>query len=133
MKSHEHVVPTRRGRTIQPQGVVFPIPVLTDAEVRCCRSTLEELDVLNGDTLKRLDNMQLFFRWAYRLATHDAVESIHGDDVLIDGTLVLCKYPDCSNYVSWHHDSFYSGGYPTPSKSAWNALSPSTARRGVRA
>jgi ectoine hydroxylase-related dioxygenase (phytanoyl-CoA dioxygenase family) len=117
------------------QGVLFPIPVLTDAEVRGCRTALEQLEALHGGTLKRLDNAHLFFRWAYRLATHDlivdAAESILGDeDILVDGTLILCKYPHDPSYVSWHQDSVYSDWHLSPSTSAWIALSPSTAENG---
>lgn len=115
-------------------GAVFPIPVLDVDEVRRYRSALEEVEALNGGTLKRLDAAHLFFPWAYRLATHeaiaDAVATILGPDVLIDGTLVLCKYPDDPSYVSWHQDSVYSGWHLTPSVSAWVALSPSTPRSG---
>jgi non-heme Fe2+,alpha-ketoglutarate-dependent halogenase len=116
------------------QGALFPIPVLDDAEVEHYGSALEELEDLNGGTLKRLDAAHLFFPWAYRLATNDAVadavESILGPNVLIDGTLILCKYPDDPSYVSWHQDSVYSGWHLSPSVSAWIALSPSTRRSG---
>lgn len=115
-------------------GALFPIPVLTDAEVRHYRSALEELEAVVGGTLKRLDAAHLFFPWAYRLATNDAVadavESVLGPDVLIDGTLILCKYPNDPSYVSWHQDSVYSGWHLSPSVSAWVALSPSTRRSG---
>jgi non-heme Fe2+,alpha-ketoglutarate-dependent halogenase len=115
-------------------GALFPIPVLTDAEVKDYRSALEELEALNGGPLKRLDAAHLFFTWAYRLATNDAVadavESLLGPDVLIDGTLMLCKYPDDPSYVAWHQDSVYSGWHLSPSVSAWIALSPSTRRSG---
>ena len=115
-------------------GVLFPIPVLTDPELRFYRSALKELETMSGGTLKRFDNAHLFFRWAYRLATHpvvvDAVESILGDDILIDGTLVLCKYPHDPAYVSWHQDSVYSNWHLSPSISAWIALTPSTSQSG---
>jgi non-haem Fe2+, alpha-ketoglutarate-dependent halogenase len=116
------------------QGVLFPIPVLTAAEVRCFRSAVEEIERLNGGVLKRLENPHFFFRWAYRLATHDAVvdaaAAILGEDILIDGTLMLCKYPADPSFVSWHQDSVYSGWHLTPSVSAWIALSVSDARSG---
>jgi ectoine hydroxylase-related dioxygenase (phytanoyl-CoA dioxygenase family) len=84
--------------------------------------------------LKRLDGTHLFFPWAYRLATHeavvDAVESILGPDLLIDGTLILCKYPNDPSYVAWHQDSVYSDWHLSPSISAWIALSWSTAQSG---
>jgi hypothetical protein len=115
-------------------GVLFPIAVLGESEARHYRSALEEVESLNGGTLKRLDAAHLFFPWAYRLATHDAIadaaESILGPDLLIDGTLVLCKYPNDPSYVSWHQDSVYSGWHLSPSVSAWVALTPSTCQSG---
>jgi hypothetical protein len=118
----------------QQNGVLFPIPVLTEAEVLGYRSALEEIEARNGGKLQRLDAAHLFFPWAYRLATTetvaDAVESIIGPDVLIDGTLVLCKYPNDPSYVAWHQDSVYSGWHLSPSVSAWIALTPSTRQSG---
>jgi ectoine hydroxylase-related dioxygenase (phytanoyl-CoA dioxygenase family) len=116
------------------QGFLFPVPILTVAEAQSYRSILDDLESLNGGTLKRFDMAHLFFPWAYQLATHervlDAVASILGDDLLIDGTLVLCKYPNDPSYVSWHQDSVYSEWHLTPSISAWIALSTSDAQRG---
>jgi ectoine hydroxylase-related dioxygenase (phytanoyl-CoA dioxygenase family) len=116
------------------QGALFPILVLTPAEVAAYRSALEELEELNGGVLKRLDNAHRYFPWAYHLATHDAVvdavESVLGGDLLIDGSLILCKYPHDLSYVSWHQDSVYSNWHLSPTTSAWIALSPSTARSG---
>jgi non-haem Fe2+, alpha-ketoglutarate-dependent halogenase len=116
------------------QGALFPIPVLTDMEVRFYRSALEEFETMSGGTLKRFGNAHLFLPWAYRLATHpgvvDAVESILGGDILIDGTLVFCKYPHDPAYVSWHQDSVYSNWHLSPTVSAWIALSPSTSQSG---
>ncbi len=118
----------------QRDGVLYPIRVLSQSEAALYRSTLEELEALNDGMIKRLDNAHLFFKWAYRLATHtavlDAVESILGDDILIDGTLILCKYPHDPSYVAWHQDSVYSRWHLSPSISAWIALSSSTAQSG---
>jgi non-heme Fe2+,alpha-ketoglutarate-dependent halogenase len=115
-------------------GVLFPIPVLTVAEVRRYRSAIDEVEALNGGMLKRLENPHFFFRWAHQLATHesviDAVASMLGEDILIDGSLMLCKYPHDPSFASWHQDSVYSGWHLTPSVSAWIALSVSDARSG---
>ena len=124
----------RRIEFYDRQGFLFPIPILTIAEAQSYRSTLDDLKALSGGVSKRFDNAHLFFPWAYRLATHervlDAVASILGDDLLVDGTLVLCKYPDDPSYVSWHQDSVYSKWHLSPSVSAWIALSTSNARSG---
>jgi len=116
-------------------GVVFPITVLTTAEVTSFRTAIESI-IHNGGqcSLKRVDSLHLFFGWARRLVTHDelldAVAEILGDDLLVDGTLVFHKPPRDSSYVSWHQDSVYSGWHLTPSVSAWIALTSSHHRNG---
>jgi ectoine hydroxylase-related dioxygenase (phytanoyl-CoA dioxygenase family) len=114
-------------------GVVFPVPVLSPKEVAGYRNKLESIAALVGES-KRFDNLHLFFPWAYRLATHeavlDAVENIIGPDLVIDGTLVFYKPPRDGSYASWHQDSVYSGWHLTPSVSAWIALTPSEAANG---
>lgn len=116
-------------------GIVFPIPVLSDAEVSEYRSALEAIAESCGEgSLKRFDNLHLFFPWAYRLATHevllDAVENMLGPDLVIDGSLVFYKPPRDDSYASWHQDSVYSGWHLTPSISAWIALTVSERSNG---
>jgi non-heme Fe2+,alpha-ketoglutarate-dependent halogenase len=111
-------------------GIVFPIEVLSTDEVSVFRNALESIvDHCGEGYLKRFDNLHLFFPWAYRLVTHEAllnaVEGVLGPDILVDGTLVFYKPPHDSSYVSWHQDSVYSGWHLTPSTSAWIALTPS--------
>lgn len=119
----------------QRDGIVFPVTVLSAGEVTFFRGALESLANNCGEeSLKRLDSLHLFFEWAYRLITHDAllnaVEDILGDDILIYGTLVFYKTPHGSSYASWHQDSFYSGLHLTPSTSAWIALTASNQANG---
>lgn len=119
----------------QRDGIVFPVTVLSTGEVTFFRGALESLANNCGEeSLKRLDSLHLFFEWAYRLITHDAllnaVEDILGDDILIYGTLVFYKTPHGSSYASWHQDSFYSGLHLTPSTSAWIALTASNQANG---
>lgn len=116
-------------------GIVFPVTVLSADEVTFFRGALESLvDKCGEDSLKRLDRLHLFFDWAHRLVTHDAllnaVEDILGDDILIYGTLVFYKTPHGSSYASWHQDSFYSGLHLSPSTSAWIALTASNQANG---
>ena len=111
-------------------GIVFPIEVLSADEVSVFRNALESIvDHCGEGYLKRFDNLHLFFPWAYKLVTHDAllnaIEGVLGSDILVDGTLVFYKPPQDSSYVSWHQDSVYSGWHLTPSTSAWIALTPS--------
>jgi non-heme Fe2+,alpha-ketoglutarate-dependent halogenase len=114
-------------------GIVFPIRVFSVEEVSFFRRALE-LVVHNCESVKRLDNLHLFFDWAYRLVTHEAVlntiQGVLGDDILIYGTLVFYKPPRDPGYASWHQDSVYSGLHLTPSTSAWIALTPSYPANG---
>ena len=116
-------------------GVVFPVAVLSASEVSEYRGALESIAEVCGEGyLRRFDNLHLFFPWAYRLATHeallDAVESVVGSDIVVDGTLVFYKPPRDASYASWHQDSVYSGWHLTPSVSAWIALTTSERSNG---
>ena len=117
------------------EGVLFPVRVLTAVEVAEYREALESVAASCGNGYqRRFDNLHLFFPWAYRLATNEAllnaVESILGSDLVVDGTLVFYKPPHDSSYASWHQDSVYSGWHLTPSVSAWIALTRSEASNG---
>ena len=118
------------------EGILFPLPVLSADEVAGYRDALESVAAsCRGEgKRRRFDNLHLFFRWAYRIATTeallDAVESVVGPDLVIDGTLVFYKPPHDSSYASWHQDSVYSGWHLTPSVSAWIALTPSERSNG---
>ena len=119
----------------EQDGIVFPIPVLSADEVFQNRNALDSIAAQCGPgSLKRFDNLHLFFPWAYRLATHDAllnaVESFLGPELVIDGTLVFYKPPHDGSYASWHQDSVYSGWHLTPSISAWIALTTSNRNNG---
>jgi len=112
-------------------GVVFPIRVLSDEEAGEFRRELENV-VQNG--ARRVDQLHRQFEWAYRLASHpavlDAVESVIGSDILVDGNVVFYKPPHDEGYASWHQDSVYSGWHLTPSVSAWIALTVSEPANG---
>ena len=111
-------------------GFVFPIEILSGAEVDGFRGAFESLIERSRDySPKRFDRLHVYFDWAYRIVTHerllDVVEGILGHDILVYGTLVLAKQPHDLRYASWHQDSFYSGLHLTPSTTAWIALTPS--------
>jgi ectoine hydroxylase-related dioxygenase (phytanoyl-CoA dioxygenase family) len=115
------------------QGIVFPIKVLSSEEVAYSYSGFESI-IKSCGLRRRLLNLHLFFEWAYRLVTHDAVldaiQDVIGEDILVFSTLVFYKPPQDSGYVSWHQDSVYSGLHLTPSVSAWIALTPSDSANG---
>ncbi len=116
-------------------GIVFPVPVFSADEVNLFRGGLESIvNQCGEESTKRIDSLHLFFKWAQRLVTHDAllsaVEDILGRDILVYGTLVFFKPPHDSSYSSWHQDSVYSGLHLSPSTSAWIALTPSHQANG---
>lgn len=115
-------------------GALFPVPVLSPEEVARFRAGFEELEARLGGRPRPIGLSHLFFRWAYELATHpaiaDVVEDVLGPDLLLHGSLIICKYPGDSSYVAWHQDGTYSGLSTTPTTSAWVALSESNAGNG---
>lgn len=116
-------------------GILFPIPVLSSTEVTEYRNALESVASLSGEGYRRrFDNLHLFFPWAYRLATNEAVlnavEGVLGPDIVVDATLVFYKPPYDSGYAAWHQDSVYSNWHLTPAVSAWIALTPSEPANG---
>jgi non-haem Fe2+, alpha-ketoglutarate-dependent halogenase len=115
-------------------GAFWPIDVLSATEATNCRTQIEELAENLGGRPGSIGRPHLHFIWAHDLATHpavlDAVESVLGPDLLIHGTLILCKWPRDPSFVSWHQDGTYSGLHTTPTTSAWIALSDSTPASG---
>ena len=112
-------------------GIVFPIRVLSESEVKEFRGELEKVA---EERPRRMDQLHLSFPWAYELASNpavlDAVQSLIGPEILIDGNLVFYKPPRDEGYASWHQDSVYSGWHLTPSVSAWIALTVSEPANG---
>jgi non-heme Fe2+,alpha-ketoglutarate-dependent halogenase len=115
-------------------GIVFPIPVLLPEKTAAYRAAFAEMEQVAGRQLGRIGHPAMHFAWAYRLATEpavlDAVEEVLGPDLLLAGSLVLCKYPRDPAFVSWHQDNYYSNLHLTPSLSAWIALRESTSENG---
>lgn len=123
-------------REYQQDGLVFPIPVLSAAEVESARASLEELTAALGGhaEIARLRHLQLFHRWVQDLVLHplvlDAVEDVLGPDILVHSSTVFWKRPHDPAQVSWHQDGFYFGLSELNYASAWLALSDSSADNG---
>jgi non-haem Fe2+, alpha-ketoglutarate-dependent halogenase len=115
-------------------GIVFPIRAVPSERTAAYRASFAEMEQLAGRQLSRLAHPAKHFAWAFRLATEpvvlDAVEEVLGPDLLIAGSLVLCKYPGDPAFVAWHQDNYYSNLHLTPSLTAWIALLDSTAENG---
>jgi non-heme Fe2+,alpha-ketoglutarate-dependent halogenase len=125
---------TQQLNQYERDGILFPIRVFSSDEASLFRRELQSVAANCGESPKRLDALHLFFDWAYRLVTHEAllnaVEDVLGGNILVDGSLVFYKPARDSSYVSWHQDSVYSGWHQTPSTSAWIALTASHRANG---
>lgn len=118
----------------QKDGILFPIRVLPDREAARFRRGFEELEAQAQAPQNYVAFSHLFFPWSYELITHPAVvaaaTSILGPDVLVDGSLMLCKHAHDGTFAPWHQDGTYSNWHTTPSVSAWIALTASTRENG---
>jgi hypothetical protein len=129
-----HHLSTEQVARYERDGALFPVPVLSPCEVSEFRAAFEEMDSCLGGRLSNAPLTHLYFRWAYALATHpailDAVESLLGAYILVQGSLLLCKYPRDPARVLWHQDRKYSNQNGSPTTSAWIAISDSTTANG---
>lgn len=141
MHANPRVVPPKimitaeSSRTLfERDGIVFPIPALPPEKTAAYCACFAEMERLAGRQLSRVAQPAMHFAWAYRLATEpavlDAMEEVLGPNLLIAGSLVLCKYPRDPAFVAWHQDNFYSNLHLTPSLTAWIALADSTTENG---
>ena len=115
-------------------GIVFPFAVLPAARVSKLRSAYEALEASLTRNPIPMRWTHLCFAWAYDLAMEssvlDAVEALLGPEIIVMGTIILCKHPGHGAYVGWHQDRVYSGTQAAPAVSAWIALADSTRANG---
>jgi ectoine hydroxylase-related dioxygenase (phytanoyl-CoA dioxygenase family) len=120
--------------TYRRDGFLHPLRVMSAADARRFRAGFEEFEALCGRKLEYAAMTHLFFRWAFDLSTQEsilnAVQAILGPDVLVQATLILCKYPADPTFVSWHQDYKYTSQESAPTVSAWVAISDSTPQSG---
>jgi non-haem Fe2+, alpha-ketoglutarate-dependent halogenase len=126
--SSEHVCQYAR------DGIAYPIPVMSAGEALRFRNSFERFEAGMGRRLGYAAMTHLFFRWAFDLACRpsilDVVEEILGPDLLIEGTLILCKYANDPSLVAWHQDFKYAADDDAATVSVWVALTDSTSRNG---
>lgn len=114
------------------EGILHPLPVMPDSEI----STLRERYMANSDIFKGRNNQKphLLFTWLDQLVRDsrilDAVESLHGPNLLCWGAQFFAKPPGDDAYVSWHQDATYWGLSSHDVVTAWVAFTPSIAASG---
>jgi hypothetical protein len=115
-------------------GILFPVRIVPSSEISRFQDGFGGLERRAGGVQKYTPSPHLFFPWAWELATLprllDAAEDLIGPELVIDSTLLLCKYPRDPAFAPWHQDGVYSGWFKTPSVSAWIAIVDATAENG---
>jgi len=115
-------------------GVVWPVPVLSETEAKEHRGLLEEAEAQLGP-LHYINKIHTVMQSAYDLVTHpkvlDLVESIIGPDILLYNSNYIIKEPGTGAYIAWHQDLTYWGLADDDAQvSMWLALAPATAQSG---
>jgi ectoine hydroxylase-related dioxygenase (phytanoyl-CoA dioxygenase family) len=117
-------------------GILFPIPVLDEAEVSHLASAINETELSLGQRPRGqlAGQCHLHFAWARRLVTNplilDLVEDIIGPDILAHSTTIFKKYPGEGTYVSWHQDGYYMNLDTPDLVSVWIAITDSDLENG---
>lgn len=120
--------------TFQENGVIFPIPVLSEQELLNYQKEFALMERAFGGKLPYAGNTHQALEWSYDLAKDsrilEHVTAVLGDDVCVVGSLMLTKYPTSTTYVSWHQDGMNSGWDQNNSLTVWLALTESNIDNG---
>jgi hypothetical protein len=119
------------------EGCVFPIRVMSEADAAEHRALLEEFERKTGGPLKGdlRHKSHLLFAWLAKLVRHsgilDAVEDLHGPDLLCWTTNFFIKEAANPAFVSWHQDSTYWGLSRPDVVTAWVAFTEAAEANGA--
>jgi non-heme Fe2+,alpha-ketoglutarate-dependent halogenase len=121
-------------RRYEQDGVIFPVPIIPPSDLKTFQDGFHDLELRGGGAQKYTAFPHVFFPWVWKLTTMprllDAAEDLIGPELVIESTLLLCKYPRDLAFVPWHQDGVYSGWYKTPSVTAWIAIVDATPENG---
>ena len=118
-------------------GCIFPIRVMSEADAAEIRGRLEEFERKAGGPLKGSlrHKSHLLFSWLGDLVRHanivDAIEDLHGPNLLCWTTNFFIKEANNPAFVSWHQDSTYWGLDKPDVVTAWVAFTPSNRANGA--
>jgi len=121
------------------RGYLAPVPVMSEADARALRGTLEAIEAGMGGPLRGdiRHKAHLLFPFLADLIRHpailDAIEDILGPDILCWNTNFFIKEAETPSFVSWHQDSTYWGLSSPDVCTAWIALTPSNLDNGAMA
>jgi ectoine hydroxylase-related dioxygenase (phytanoyl-CoA dioxygenase family) len=117
-------------------GILFPIPVMSEAEAAACVTRIEALEAHWGGRIPKRRNQKLHMLapWLNAIvrspAVLDAVESLIGPDIICWNGGFFSKDPGDGSFISWHQDSTYWGLSHPDVVTAWIAFTPSTPQSG---
>lgn len=120
----------------QRKGIHFPVRVVEADEAATLRAKLEAMEAREGGKLGPRTNQKphLLVPWINDLIRHprilDAVEDIHGPDLLCWSSGFFAKNARDPRFVSWHQDSTYWGLSSSDVVTAWVAFTPSNRDNG---
>jgi non-heme Fe2+,alpha-ketoglutarate-dependent halogenase len=121
-------------RRYRNDGILFPVRIVPSSEMSRFQDGFRELERRRGGVQKYTPSPHLFFPWAWELVTMprllDAAQDLIGAELVIDSSLLLCKYRRDPAFAPWHQDGVYSGWFKTPSVSAWIAIVDATVENG---
>jgi len=118
-------------------GYLHPIRVMGAEQANELRLRLEAHEAATGGPLRGdlRHKAHLLFAWLGDLVRNDvlldAVEDLHGPDLLDWTSNFFIKEPRSPGFVSWHQDSTYWGLSRPDVVTAWVALSASTRANGA--
>jgi hypothetical protein len=118
-------------------GYISPIRVMSENEAARVRERLQEFESRTGGPLRGdlRHKAHLLFPWLADLVRNgnilDAVEDLHGGDLLCWTTNFFIKEARNPAFVSWHQDSTYWGLSEPDVVTAWVALTPSNEANGA--
>jgi non-heme Fe2+,alpha-ketoglutarate-dependent halogenase len=121
------------------EGYLAPVPVMSAADARTLRATLETIEAGTGGPLRGdlRHKAHLLFPFFAELIRHpailDAVEDLLGPDLLCWNTNFFIKEAETPSFVSWHQDSTYWGLSAPDVCTAWVALTLSNLDNGAMA
>jgi len=117
-------------------GIHFPVDVFTPDEARALLARFEATEAEHGGRLPPWINQKphLLYPWIADLVRHprilDAVEDVHGPDLLCWSAQFFAKNAHDPSYVSWHQDGTYWGLSSPDVITAWVALTASVPENG---
>lgn len=114
----------------QQKGFLPCIPVLDTKNITNFRAHFDnmvERDGLLHKSIKReLHNRHFDQDFIWDVATNstvlDVVESLIGENIMLIGSRLVCKWPGGDHYVPWHQDSRYQELTPSAQVTVWIAI-----------